>query len=555
MLELLDDESIMRLADVLRVRTYKEGDKIITQDEKGVEFFILTAGEAAVTVRTADEEQEHLRYKPGDLFGEVALLMDRPRAATVTAVNGPVEVLYLHRRQFERLFGEMAQLQAKQYLSDPRKLIADFYAKSDSRGPRGSLRLQNLEPDPQLPETTWFAVYRPTSKEAIAKMLGGNAVGKGLNVKGKSAKQGILSGFVPFVQISDNKHKSHIEDSPAAGRLKVYYRTKAARKEAMHNLQTVLKECATKLDIDERKVKLDDSYDATSAFGLDIPEPLLREAYIMRQDLSPVMGWETGRRSEPAFMDANLHAIRDKSDPKVVLYQFDEQDTMNPRGLLIAYAEKFVKPVVSDFDTFLVGSRGMQYDQLPIDQAKLVMWTLDHTSKILRSPDHNNWTSRWLTVLKEEGAKGFHPEIPKFGFGDPTSYRLIQDVVAETSPCGAIRHGAECSNFYFPQELDDEYLVVWHKFPDKPWSYKTEEQLRAFLLDRVREGFGFPLNPVWPVRDKGWYEVLEALRASTAEVKSCLNSWFPPEVGILEKIEEMHAKHPDGFKVIPQAAR
>ena len=36
-----------------------------------------------------------------------------------------------------------------------------------------------------------FAVYRPTSRDAIAKMLSGIAVGKGLNVKGKSAK---LSG-------------------------------------------------------------------------------------------------------------------------------------------------------------------------------------------------------------------------------------------------------------------------------------------------------------------------------------------------------------------------
>ena len=28
---------------------------------------------------------------------------------------------------------------------------------------------------------------------------------------------------------------------------------------------------------------------------------------------------------------------------------------------------------------------------------------------------------------------------------------------------GAVRHGAECFNFYFPQELDPEFLVVWSK--------------------------------------------------------------------------------------------
>merc|ERR1719331_118673 len=103
----------------------------------------------------------------------------------------------------------------------------------------------------------------------------------------------------------------------------------------------------------------------------------LREAYLIQPDLSPVMGWETGRRSEPAYMDMNLHAVRESSEPKIVLYQNDESDCMNPRGLLIAYAEKYVKPVVSDFDTFLVASKGVQYKSLPEDQIKLCHWALD----------------------------------------------------------------------------------------------------------------------------------------------------------------------------------
>ena len=41
-----------------------------------------------------------------------------------------------------------------------------------------------------------------------------------------------------------------------------------------------------------------------------------------------------------------------------------------------------VMPVVSDFDTFLVGSRGMRYDATPPEQLKLVHWALDHTAKV-----------------------------------------------------------------------------------------------------------------------------------------------------------------------------
>ena len=101
------------------------------------------------------------------------------------------------------------------------------------------------------------------------------------------------------------------------------------------------------------------------SFGLDVPEPVVREAYIMKPDLSPIVGWETGRPSVPQFMDMNLHGVRAASLPRVVLLQNDLSDPMNPHGLLIAYAEKFVKPVCSDFDTFTVGSKGMKYEALP----------------------------------------------------------------------------------------------------------------------------------------------------------------------------------------------
>ena len=78
----------------------------------------------------------------------------------------------------------------------------------------------------------------------------------------------------------------------------------------------------------------------------------------------------------PEFMDMNLHGIREDSYPKVVLYQYDLSDPMNPHGLLIAYAESApqprVKPVCSDFDTFTVGSRGMRYDAMPEEQCSLI---------------------------------------------------------------------------------------------------------------------------------------------------------------------------------------
>merc|ERR1719329_950580 len=103
-------------------------------------------------------------------------------------------------------------------------------------------------------------------------------------------------------------------------------------------------------------------------------------------------------------------------------------------------------------------------------------------------------------------------DFPRCGFGDAASYALTEEIVDATKETGAVRHGAECFNFFFPQELDTKYLVVWHGFPNQPWEYRSEPDLRAFLIERANEGFAFPLNPVWPVRDPGWFEVHRALR-------------------------------------------
>lgn len=555
LLETLNDEAISRLADVLEARTYLSEEQIIRQGSHGNEFFVVTSGICSATIATGNywmgtqDIQEHRRYNVGDLFGERALLKRTVRAATVTAVTR-VEVLCLSRSKFERMLGPLDQLQKVHYLADPRKSIADFYRAGDRRGPRGACGGKphaGAAGRGRSQETSWFAVYRPTSRDAIAKMLNGEAVGKGLNVKGKSAKKNWLSGFVPFLQISDNDHKKYVEDSPKGARLHIFFTTAPARQEAIAALEQLMAENVW-LDIADRRIHEVD--ELSGVFGIDVPEPLVREAFIMKPDLAPTVGWETGRVSEPAFMDMNLHAVRDGHDPQVVLFQMDQDRAMNPHGLLIAYSEASVKPVVSDFDTFTVGSRNMAYETLAQDQAELAAWSLDQTREILENPTSASWNSRWLGVLRKAQENGGLMACPKYGFGDSTSCRLIEGIIEHTKATGAVRHGAECFNFSFPQPLDEEYLVVWSGFDNPPWAYKDEPELRAFLLERIREGYTFPVNPVWPVRDRGWAEVLAALRTSEHAAKS-LRAWYPESAGILERIDELRRLFPEGFQELP----
>jgi CRP-like cAMP-binding protein len=77
----LDDKQIDRIASSMRERRYGAGDTVTEQGAGGVGFFVVEEGEADVTV---DGEPKGT-VGPGDYFGEIALLSDSPRTATLTA--------------------------------------------------------------------------------------------------------------------------------------------------------------------------------------------------------------------------------------------------------------------------------------------------------------------------------------------------------------------------------------------------------------------------------------------------------------------------------------
>lgn len=459
--------------------------------------------------------------------------------------------------------------------SDPRWQVMEFFRPGDRRGPLGYLRRHNLVPEGEVSE--YFTVWRPTSMSAIRMMIEGNATGKGLNVKGKSAKSGCLSGFVPFLQISEEDHKALVCSRRFEGRVRVYFQSEALREEAIQNLKVVMAEMRvtaqharmladgvtegtvsltdelhekalrdTQLDMERPEIDKIDTF-ATRAYGLEIPERLMWEAFVVRQDISHPEGWDTLRPSEPAFMDMNMHAMREDSQPLAVIWQWDQAKPMNPRGLLVAYEEDQVRPVASDMDAFLMGSKGLDFQPLPSEQVDLVNWLLDNIDeRVLAQPNSAPWTKRWLEVLKAEAKRGFHPELPRFGFGDPTSYEIMASAVNQLRISGAVRHGAECFNFYFPQDLDENFLIIWQGFEKVPWRYVHPDGLREFLLNRIEDGFSFPMNPKWVLCDEGFYELFDKLDKSPQAQKS-LSAWFPAESGLRERLREIHEKYPNGF--------
>ena len=96
----LTPSEIANVADRMDSRKYKSGEVVIRQGDPGEEFFLIGRGAATVTTQHPGEpERQVAALGPGDVFGEMALLTDEPRNATVLAVED-MEAFCLAKKDF-----------------------------------------------------------------------------------------------------------------------------------------------------------------------------------------------------------------------------------------------------------------------------------------------------------------------------------------------------------------------------------------------------------------------------------------------------------------------
>jgi CRP-like cAMP-binding protein len=94
----LSQRQLKRLARNFRERSVRSGTSLVQQGKmSGVDFFVIVEGEASVTV----DGEEIDRLGPGDHFGELGLISEQVRLATVTA-DGPMRCLAMAAWDFRK---------------------------------------------------------------------------------------------------------------------------------------------------------------------------------------------------------------------------------------------------------------------------------------------------------------------------------------------------------------------------------------------------------------------------------------------------------------------
>lgn len=83
-------------------RRYPRGTVIVAEGDSNQSLYVIVSGKVKVYLTDADGREIILRFQgPGEYFGELALLDDAPRSATVIGVE-PTELLVLPKAGFER---------------------------------------------------------------------------------------------------------------------------------------------------------------------------------------------------------------------------------------------------------------------------------------------------------------------------------------------------------------------------------------------------------------------------------------------------------------------
>ncbi|XP_048825609.1 cAMP-dependent protein kinase type II-beta regulatory subunit-like isoform X2 [Brienomyrus brachyistius] len=137
LLKSLEPSERMKVVDVLSSKVYSDGEQIIAQGDMADCFYIVESGQVRITMRRSrskkdleNGEVEIAMCSRGQYFGELALVTNKPRAASAYAV-GSVKCLVMDVQAFERLLGPCMNIMKRNIANYEEQLAALFGSQSD----------------------------------------------------------------------------------------------------------------------------------------------------------------------------------------------------------------------------------------------------------------------------------------------------------------------------------------------------------------------------------------------------------------------------------------
>ncbi|ROL54769.1 cAMP-dependent protein kinase type II-alpha regulatory subunit [Anabarilius grahami] len=127
----------MKIVDVLGMKSFRDGELIIRQGDSADCFYIVESGEVRIMIKSrtnagqrSNQEVEVARCTRGQYFGELALVTNKPRAASVYAA-GDTKCLVIDVQAFERLLGSCKQILKRNISQYEQQLVAVFGSSID----------------------------------------------------------------------------------------------------------------------------------------------------------------------------------------------------------------------------------------------------------------------------------------------------------------------------------------------------------------------------------------------------------------------------------------
>lgn len=108
----LDDHTLNEIGNAAVEQRWEAGQEIVRQGDTGVGMFIVRSGKVEIVQDHAGHAEKVRDLGPGDVFGEMALLDEFPRSATVRAVE-PTTCLGITRWHFRGILESHPQIALK----------------------------------------------------------------------------------------------------------------------------------------------------------------------------------------------------------------------------------------------------------------------------------------------------------------------------------------------------------------------------------------------------------------------------------------------------------